>query len=185
MGGSASQSANVAATRGLAESIEDVAQLIASKGSFTCFTGAGISVDSGIPDFRSRGGLWSKYDPFVYCEYSTFCKKPHLFWRFARELTYGIHKSLGGTDAEALQGALRSAEPNAAHHALAEFEKIGLLSSVITQNIDGLHRKAGNENVIEIHGTDRTCTCMNCGSQCEMSVVVNQWIETLRDPVLE
>jgi len=141
------------------------------------FTGAGISVESGIPDFRSPGGLWSKYDPFTYCNYDVFKSNPELFWRMARELVLDIHVQNGGTKEEALkEGKLIKAQPNAAHMALAELQNMGKKVTVITQNIDGLHKAAGSNKVIELHGTDQTSTCMSCLTQYEQSEVISQWI---------
>lgn len=111
----------------------------------TVFTGAGCSVEppSSIPDFRSPGGLWSRYDPAVYCEYNTFVGQPHLFWEMATELTRDIHAINGGTQEELLEtGTVRHARPNAAHVAIADLERLGCVTACITQNIDGLHGKA-------------------------------------------
>lgn len=113
------------------------------------FTGAGISVESGIPDFRSPGGLWSKFDPSVYCDFHTFKAKPELFWEMSREM----------------QSTIAKAHPNPAHITLAEMEKQNLVSCVITQNIDNLHKQAGSALVFELHGNAATSTCMMCHEQ--------------------
>lgn len=127
------------------EGIEKLARMLAGGRSMTVFTGAGCSVEppSSIPDFRSPGGLWSRYDPAVYCEYNTFVGQPHLFWEMATELTRDIHAINGGTQEELLEtGTIRHARPNAAHVAIADLERLGCVTACITQNIDGLHGKA-------------------------------------------
>lgn len=110
-------------------------------------TGAGISTPSGIPDFRSsRSGLWRKHDPMEVASLTAFRYQPERFFDWVRPLAHDI-----------LQ-----AEPNAAHHALARLEKAGLLTGVVTQNIDDLHRRAGSETIHEIHGHLRQATCVKC-----------------------
>lgn len=109
-------------------------------------TGAGISVESGIPDFRSPGGLWTKYDPLLYGTYESFVNHPERFWEMAKEL----------------HPTLENAEPNPAHYALAELERLGKCRAVITQNIDNLHQRAGSTDVLELHGTHRSGHCMSC-----------------------
>jgi NAD-dependent deacetylase len=113
-------------------------------------TGAGISVPSGIPDFRTPGkGLWEKVDPMEVAHIDAFRRDPARFWGFYRPRL----ESLG------------QVEPNPAHEALAELEHRGLLEAVITQNIDMLHVKAGSERVIEVHGSIRTASCQGCGAE--------------------
>ncbi len=109
-------------------------------------TGAGISAESGIPTFRGAQGLWSKYDPDEYAHISSFRRNPEKIWHMLRELIL----------------VLKDAEPNPAHICLAELEKRGILKCVITQNVDGLHQKAGSKNVIEFHGTNSRLICLNC-----------------------
>lgn len=111
-------------------------------------TGAGISVPSGIPDFRSRGGLWTKYNPEIYANLDVFLKDPAKTWEMYRQ-----------TGRE-LQGK----QPNKAHLALRELEKKNLLRGVVTQNIDRLHHAAGSETVLEIHGDFQHLQCLECGS---------------------
>ena len=112
-------------------------------------TGAGISVPSGIPDFRSPGeGLWENVDPMEVAHIDAFRRDPAKFWSFYRPRLH----SLGDV------------EPNGAHEALAELERRGLLEAVITQNIDMLHIKAGSERVIEMHGSIRSSSCQSCGA---------------------
>eukprot|EP00928_Gymnodinium_smaydae_P005935 TRINITY_DN12060_c0_g1_i2.p1 TRINITY_DN12060_c0_g1~~TRINITY_DN12060_c0_g1_i2.p1 ORF type:complete len:302 (+),score=55.36 TRINITY_DN12060_c0_g1_i2:173-1078(+) len=155
--------------------LEAAAEAIASAGSMTAFTGAGASVESGIPDFRSPGGLWSKYNPMVYCEYQNFCQRPYMFWQMGRELALEVHKANGGSEEDLRQG-LREAAPNAGHVALAELEEMGILRTVITQNIDSLHQRAGSSKVIEIHGTMATASCMVSGRQVTQSEILRQWV---------
>jgi NAD-dependent deacetylase len=115
------------------------------------FTGAGISVESGIPDFRGAQGLWQKYDPEEYAHIQAFYSNPDKVWLMIKEMF----------------SLIMAAKPNPAHMGLAELERMGLLSSVITQNVDGLHQAAGNTNVIEFHGTHRTLSCLKCSTKIE------------------
>jgi len=110
-------------------------------------TGAGISVESGIPDFRSPGGVWTIYDPQEYATLEVFLRDPAKAWMLYRELGKG----------------LVGKKPNAAHIALARLEAAGLLEGVITQNVDGLHQAAGSRNVLEIHGDHHHLQCLQCG----------------------
>jgi len=122
-------------------------------------TGAGISTPSGIPDFRSTGtGLWSKDEPLDAASLDTFRKNPEKFFEWFRPLSSQIF----------------NASPNPAHSALATLEEHGFIKSILTQNIDMLHSKAGSKNVIELHGTLRTLTC----SQCYHNVVADEYIST-------
>jgi len=123
-------------------------QLIARPGC-TVLSGAGISAESGIPTFRNPGGLWEKYDPTVYASIEVFRKDPSKYWSIRGDFIRDYDRF----------------EPNAAHRALAEMERRGLVGSIITQNIDGLHRKAGSRNVIEIHGSLREIDCLRCRKQ--------------------
>ena len=109
-------------------------------------TGAGISAESGIPTFRSKGGLWEKYDPMVYASIETFNEDPSKYWTIRGDF-------IRNYDAY---------QPNKAHDALAELEQMGIVRHVITQNIDGLHKKAGSQNVTEIHGSLRETYCLQC-----------------------
>ncbi len=123
------------------------AQLLAASRRAVAFTGAGISTPSGIPDFRSAGsGLWSRFDPMQTASLSTFRDNPARFYDWLRPLLNQIW----------------AAGPNPAHTALAELEQRRLLSAVLTQNIDGLHQRAGSKEVLEIHGSLETMTCLHC-----------------------
>jgi NAD-dependent deacetylase len=127
--------------------IKKAAQDILSSQKTIALTGAGISVESGIPDFRSAGGLWSKYNPEEYAHISAFQSNPAKVWQMIKDMM------------ELVLGA----EPNPAHIALAELEQMGLLSSVITQNVDGLHQRGGSKEVIEFHGSNQWLICLQCG----------------------
>jgi len=119
-------------------------------------TGAGVSTESGIPDFRSRTGIWRQYDPMEYATIDAFRRNPAKVWDF-------YSKRLG---------ALAEARPNHAHSALAELERRGLVEAVITQNVDRLHQAAGSRRVIEVHGSIRSASCLACGRREEFDRVV-------------
>ncbi len=119
-------------------------------------TGAGVSTASGIPDFRSEGGIWDQFDPSEF-HYSRFQADPAGFW----ELRVQMHEAVYGGDIA----------PNDAHTALAMMEAEGVLDAVITQNIDGLHRDAGSEEVIELHGNGQRVVCQSCGRRQPMAAV--------------
>ena len=135
--------------------IKRAAQDILSSQKTIALTGAGISVESGIPDFRSAGGLWSKYDPEEYAHISAFQSNPAKVWKMVKDMM------------ELVLGA----EPNPAHIALAELEQMGLLSSVITQNVDGLHQRGGSKEVIEFHGSNQWLICLQCGYRQEAASI--------------
>lgn len=125
----------------------EAASLIKHARSAVAFTGAGISVESGIPTFRGRDGLWSRYDPKIL-DIDYFLAHPKESWQNIKEIFYNY---MGG-----------HAKPNRAHRFLAELENQSILKGVITQNIDNLHQEAGSRNVIEFHGTAKTLLCMQC-----------------------
>ena len=129
--------------------MKGVAEEIIKSKFCIALTGAGISTESGIPDFRSKNGLWNRYDINEYGYLQSFLKNPEKVWKMLAEMAELFEK----------------AKPNPAHYALAELEKLGLLKAVITQNIDGLHQEAGNKKVIEFHGSFNTLTCLNCGKK--------------------
>lgn len=112
-------------------------------------TGAGVSVESGIPDFRSVGGLWERFDPFEYATRGAFREDPHRCWQLFDELG----------------GLVRGAIPNAAHLALARWETHLARMTIVTQNIDGLHQKAGCQQVLEFHGGASALLCIDCGAR--------------------
>lgn len=119
------------------------------------FTGAGISTESGLTDFRSPGGLWDRYRIVTYQEFLARHEHRVDYWSMRRELIPG----------------LLAARPNPAHHALFRLEQSGQMACIITQNIDGLHQAAGNRRVIELHGTNMTASCLSCGLQCPIAEV--------------
>ncbi|WP_292663019.1 NAD-dependent deacylase [Nitratifractor sp.] len=129
---------------------DTAARWIAESRNAAAFTGAGISVESGIPTFRGPEGLWSRYDPKVL-DLGYFYEHPAECWKVIKEIFYDY------------MGA--KARPNAAHKLLAELEKQGKLRGVITQNIDNLHQEAGSRNVVEFHGTAQTLLCTECGDR--------------------
>lgn len=130
-----------------AAALDEAAAWIRASERTVVFSGAGISVESGIPPFRGPDGLWAKYDPeFLHVTY--FRAHPEASWRLIKEIFYDF---------------IGSAEPNAAHHAIARWEGVGLVDAVVTQNIDNLHQAAGSCRVLEYHGTTRTLSCVDCG----------------------
>ena len=128
-------------------SAERLAELIGDRQPCVVLTGAGVSTESGIPDFRSPTGIWTRYDPMEYATIEAFRRDPEKVWDF-------YSKRLG---------VLAHAEPNPAHRALAELERAGFVEAVITQNVDRLHERAGSREVIEVHGSLRTSSCLGCG----------------------
>ncbi|MEP7224653.1 MAG: NAD-dependent deacylase [Actinomycetota bacterium] len=124
----------------------ELAALIREKQPCVVLTGAGVSTESGIPDFRSDSGIWADVDPLEVASIQAFRRDPERVWGFYCER---IH-------------LLRQAEPNAAHHALAELERRGLVGAIVTQNIDTLHSRAGSHEVIEVHGSIRSAQCLGC-----------------------
>jgi NAD-dependent deacetylase len=135
---------------------EELAGLIAASDRVVALTGAGVSVPSGIPDFRTPGkGLWAKVDPMAVATIDAFHSDTKRFWDFYRPRFHD----------------LADKEPNPAHTVLAELERRGRLDAVITQNIDRLHRKAGSEDVIEVHGSIATASCTSCGESYPLEEV--------------
>ncbi|HYZ19772.1 MAG TPA: NAD-dependent deacylase [Gaiellaceae bacterium] len=133
-----------------------LAALIRERGPCVVLTGAGVSTESGIPDFRSPTGIWAEFDPLEYASFAAFRRDPAKVWRF-----YAPRFAM-----------LTDAEPNAAHLALAELERRGLVRAVVTQNIDLLHERAGSRDVVEVHGSIRTSTCPDCGAVYPLTEVV-------------
>jgi NAD-dependent deacetylase len=129
--------------------MSELVQLLRERQPCVVLTGAGISTESGIPDFRSRSGIWAQYDPMEYATIDAFRRDPDKVWEF-----YALRV-----------GVLADAEPNAGHLALAELERRGLVQAIVTQNIDGLHQRAGSQEVIEVHGSIWTATCLECGTE--------------------
>lgn len=126
----------------------DLAELIRERQPCVVLTGAGVSTESGIPDFRSAEGIWGTYDPLEVASIQGFRRDPARVWEFyARRLA-----------------VLDEAEPNDAHRALARLEELGLVEAIVTQNVDGLHQRAGSTDVLEVHGSIRAAICSGCGA---------------------
>lgn len=135
--------------------LKETAEIIKQSNYTIAFTGAGISVESGIPPFRGTEGLWNKYDPMVL-DLGYFLDNRAECWTYIREIFYDFFSD---------------AKPNRAHLVLAEMEKKGLLKSVITQNIDNLHREAGSVNVHEFHGNSKKLKCLKCKTVYDVSEI--------------
>ena len=141
----------------MAENLFDKAITLLQKShNGVALTGAGVSTESGIPDFRGKNGLWSRYDPIEYGTLNAFMENPEKVWRMLASLLDTV-----------------DAKPNKGHKALAALEQQGLLSGVITQNIDSLHQKGGSINVVEFHGTHNTFSCLTCGASYDLAFVKN------------
>lgn len=138
------------------EKVKETARYLLSSKQTVALTGAGISVESGIPPFRGPGSLWEKYDPMEFAHINAFLKNPEKVWK---------------TLIAEMRDVLTSAAPNAGHFGLARLENLGMLKTVITQNIDGLHQRAGNTDVIEFHGNFAWLSCMDCGLRQEITRV--------------
>jgi NAD-dependent deacetylase len=128
---------------------DELAELIRRAQPCGVLTGAGVSTESGIPDFRSPSGLWAQFDPLEYGSIEAFRRDPLKVWSFYKPRVE----------------MLTEAEPNAAHRALAELERLGFVEAIVTQNIDLLHERAGSREVVEVHGSIRTATCPGCGER--------------------
>ena len=139
--------------------IDKFAGWIVGSAGIVVFVGAGLSTESGIPDFRSPGGVWTKYDPREF-DFQRFLESEtsrERYWRMATEM----------------YESMKNAEPNRGHLAIAELERLGRLDCLITQNIDGLHFKAGNspEKVLELHGTAMYVSCLGCGKRYDREAI--------------
>jgi NAD-dependent deacetylase len=128
-----------------------LAELIARNQPCVALTGAGVSTESGIPDFRSAGGIWERFNPYEVASIDAFHRDPGRVWEF-----YALRLDV-----------LADAEPNPAHHALARLEEARLLQAVITHNVDRLHAAAGSRDVIEVHGSIARAQCLRCGTVVE------------------
>lgn len=155
---------------GTKEKIGRVAKLIAEAKHIVVFTGAGVSTESGIPDFRSPEGLWSKFDPedFTIDKFLSSPETRRKQWRFL----------LSGD-------LLKDARPNAAHKAIAELEALGRLDCVVTQNIDSLHQKAGNDpgRIYELHGNIKWIRCLDCGNRSPLEEILGECGASEETPV--
>ena len=154
----------------LEQQIEMVAELISKSERIMVFTGAGVSTESGIPDFRSPDGIWSKYNP------EDFTIQKFLSSKEVRKTNWRLL-----TDGEFM---ITGAEPNPAHFAIADLEKMGKLYCVITQNVDGLHQKAGvpEEKVFQLHGDMSHAKCMKCGKRYPMEEIIKRINQGAEDP---
>lgn len=128
-------------------------ELIQNAKHVSAFTGAGISVESGVPPFRGEDGLWSKYDPTLF-DITFFKNKPRKSWKLIKEIFFETFQDV---------------QPNEAHQVLAKMEEEGLLDAVITQNIDNLHQEAGSKKVFEFHGNSRRLICLSCDYECKIN----------------
>ena len=137
-------------------SVERLAELMRERQPCVVLTGAGVSTESGIPDFRSPTGIWARYDPMEYASIDAFRRDPVKVWSF-----YSQRLDM-----------LATAEPNAAHHALAALERADWVGAVVTQNIDLLHERAGSETVVEVHGSIRTSSCLQCHTRVLLADVI-------------
>jgi NAD-dependent deacetylase len=142
--------------QGTRVSVERLAQLFVERGPAVVLTGAGVSTESGIPDFRSPSGLWAQFDPLDYGSIQAFRENPARVWEF-----YAPRFEM-----------LASAAPNAGHVALAELERLGHVEAIVTQNIDLLHERAGSRDVVEVHGSIRKATCPGCGRAYPLAEVL-------------
>jgi NAD-dependent deacetylase len=131
--------------------IQQAAEMISKSTSTVALTGAGVSTKSGIPDFRGPDGLWTKVDPAKFASISGFLSNPKGWWEMALEMA----------------PTFMNAKPNPSHTMLAKLEKMGLLDCLVTQNVDGLHQKAGSKNVLEVHGSLFSATCTVCQIQVD------------------
>jgi NAD-dependent deacetylase len=139
-------------------STERLAELVQERQPCVALTGAGISTESGIPDFRSAEGIWARYDPFEVAHIDAFRRDPARVWEF-----YALRLD-----------ALAQAQPNDGHRALAELEERGRIGAVVTQNVDGLHQSAGSREVVEVHGSLREAECLHCRVRVPMADAVEQ-----------
>lgn len=140
----------------MADGPQELAALLARAEYAVVLTGAGMSTESGIPDFRSAGGVWEEFDPMEVSSMQTFLTSPERFWRFHRPRI----------------DMLRGVDPNPAHHAVAELERRGIVKAVLTQNIDGLHLVAGSRELIQMHGGLDRGMCLRCDARIAFDELV-------------
>jgi len=154
----------------MTKQIEEIARLILTSKRIVIFAGAGLSTESGIPDFRSPGGVWDRYDPedLNFQNFLSSEASREKYWQMATEMYEPMKK----------------AQPNLAHLAIAEMEGLGKLDCVITQNIDGLHFKAGNseDKVIQLHGTAMYVSCLTCGKRYDRDEIQERLRKGLKAP---
>ena len=153
--------------------LEQAADWILQSRRLVVFTGAGLSTESGIPDFRSPGGVWSRYNPadFDFQNFLASEASREKYWQMATEM----------------YASIREARPNAAHLAIYELDRLGKLEVVITQNIDGLHEKAGHgaDKIIELHGTALHVSCLNCGKRYDRDEIQERIKQGIKAPACD
>ena len=151
--------------------LEEFAGRLSKSEYLVFFTGAGISTESGVPDFRSPGGVWTKYQPVLFQDFLSSEAARRQHWQL-KKATYELFKTV---------------RPNIGHQAICEFEQRGQLLGLITQNIDGLHKLAGisEARLVELHGTDRLVTCLECGKAFQPGEVYETWHEALPTPTCD
>lgn len=137
-------------------SVARLAELFERRQPCVVLTGAGVSTESGIPDFRSAEGIWARHDPFEVGHIDALRRDPARVWEFYAQRV----EALGG------------AQPNDGHYALAELEERGWIRAVVTQNVDGLHRAAGSQDVVEVHGSLQEAECVHCGVRVPMAQAI-------------
>ncbi|MHA1985691.1 MAG: SIR2 family NAD-dependent protein deacylase [Promethearchaeota archaeon] len=140
------------------ENITKIAKILLDSKNTVVLTGAGVSTESGIPDFRGESGIWKKYQPEIYGNIQSFLNDPSKFWKMAKEIAPTLFNAI----------------PNPGHFALAELEKMKLIKAIITQNIDELHQKAGAVIVYEVHGSINRFTCLGCRASYTKDKVFNK-----------
>ena len=148
--------------------LQEFAARIKAASAIVFFTGAGISTESGVPDFRSPGGVWAQYQPVLFQDFLASESARIQHWQL-KKATYELFKTV---------------QPNVAHHAIREYERRGQMLGLITQNIDGLHKIAGSseEKLVELHGTDRLVTCLSCGKKYQPCDVYEHLVEPFAAP---
>ena len=148
------------------ETAERIAEWLSGQDAAVVFTGAGMSTESGIPDFRSPGGIWTKYRTVYFDEFLQSAEARYEYWR---------QKAEGHRD-------FADSKPNLGHQILAAWEAKGLIRGVVTQNIDGLHQLAGSQNVLELHGTARQIMCLDCQARFDSEPLVQEFLQHDRVP---
>jgi NAD-dependent deacetylase len=152
------------------EKIEALSKLIYESNNIIALTGAGMSTESGIADFRSpESGLWTKVDPYEFGSISSYVARTGKNLNFMLEIGMNIFR----------------AKPNKGHKALTKLQKLGKLKGILTQNIDGLHQKAKSINIIELHGTVNEAICMRCKKVYPITIMINQFVKEKRSPSCE
>ena len=141
--------------------VEQISTFLNRSSTCVVFTGAGISTESGIPDFRSPGGVWAKYQPVYFQDFLNSEAARHEYWRQKCEAHQEFAES----------------QPNEGHRILADWEQRGIVRGVVTQNIDELHQMAGSRQVLELHGTAKQAQCMQCGVRLPIQPLVDEFLD--------